>query len=155
MRATFKARSVLMRYIDDVQRFGSRPAPDAFRKNPNADHLSVNLVGVESRAEIISYYRARFQRSVGNMAVCEHRVHEYNDACNRTKIQLTYNSSQGNWEFPDQGGNLAPAYRLRPFTPSGSQHSPSHAGVEYVRVFDELDELRFARRMCRKRFHLL
>ena len=156
VRATFAAKSVLTRYVDEVQRLrGSRPASDAFRRNPGADHLSVNLVGVETLSEIVSYYREQFQGNAGKVAVCQHHVYEYNTGCSRTSVRLTYNTSQSMWEFADHNGKSSPAYRLRPFTPRGSRPSQSHSGVEYVRVFDELSENRFARHMCNKRFHLL
>jgi hypothetical protein len=155
VKPKFAGKSTLIRYVDDVQQLGGRrPAPDVFRPNPGDDHLSVNLLGVESLPEIVSFYRETFQDNVGQVAVCQHKVQEYNEACHLTNVTLTFNRSEGGWEF-SEGNKVAPAYRWRPFTPKGSPHSLSHSGVEYVRVFDEKDELKFARRLCKKRFHLL
>jgi hypothetical protein len=140
--------------VDDVQRLGkNRPAPDVFRRNPGADHLSVNLLAVEPIADIVLYYRERFQNGSGQVAVCQHKLPEYNQACRRTGVTLVFDATENEWQFTE-GSKTSRAYLLRPFTPKGSRHSPSHSGVEYVRVFDEADELKFARRMCNKRFHL-
>jgi hypothetical protein len=155
LKPKFAGKSILIRYVDEVQRLGRRPAPDVFRPNPGDDHLSVNLLDVEPLVEIVSYYKERFQSNIGQVAVCQNKVQEYNEACRRTTVQLTFNRNEGEWEFVEDGNNMSPAYRHRPFTPKGSRHSLSHSGVEYVRVFDETDELKFARRMCKMRFHLL
>jgi hypothetical protein len=155
VKPKFAGKSTLTRYVDEVQRLGNRrPAPDVFRANPGDGHLSVNLLGVERLTEIVSYYRERFQENAGKVGICQHKVQEYNQACHLTKVTLMLNRSEGAWEFLE-GNNVFPAYRLRPFTPKGSRHSLSHSGVEYVRLFNETDELKFARRMCNKRFHLL
>ena len=149
VKKKFARKSTLARYVDDVQRLGSRrPAPDVFRPNPGDDHLSVNLLGVESLAEI-----ERFQKNIGQVAVCQHKVQEYNEACDLTSVTLAFDRAKEEWQF-SENNSPSPAYRLRPFTPKDSRHSLSHSGVEYVRAFDDKDELKFARRLCKKRFHL-
>jgi hypothetical protein len=150
VKRKFAGKSTLTRYVDDVQRLGNRrPAPDVFRANPGDDHLSVHFVGVQSLADIVTYYRATFQNNVGQVAVCQHKVQEYNQACHITSVRLVFNRSEGEWEF-SEADKMCPAYLLR-----AVRHSPSHSGVEYVRAFAEKDELKFARRMSNKRFHLL
>jgi hypothetical protein len=152
-RLSFSIRSVLLRYVHDVQRLASkRAAPDVFRANPGERYLSVNLAGVESRAQIVSYYRELFQGNSGAVAICEHTVGQYNHACSDAGIGLTELPSRG-WTFVDRDGSAANAYERHPRKPTdGSRPSPSHSGVEYVRVFDQLAENRFARRMSRKKF---
>src|SRR5262249_48254763 len=106
------------------------------------------FASVERLAEIISFYRETFQNNTGQVAACQHKVQEYNQACHLTHVPLTFNRAENRWEFPE-GKKVSLAYRLT-FTPKGSRHSLSHSGVEYVRAFDETDELKFARRMCNK-----
>ena len=154
VNVVFGRRSELMRYVVEEQRLkSSKPAPDTFRRNPDEDHLSVNLVDLESREEIVSYYRERFQEGQGEVAVCHHKILEYNSACSRTAVVLSYNRTRSQWEFRDKSNNLIPAYRSRPVPTGRTRSSKSHSGVEYVRMFGELDENRFARRMSNKRFH--
>jgi hypothetical protein len=151
----FTARSELTRYIFEVERHGARPAPGAFFRNVGESYLSVNLVGVEPLAQIAQYYREHLQKDQNNVAVSVHKVHEYNAGCKLTPVTLTYNSSLSRWEFWDIDAKMAPAYRLRAITRKGGPNSQSHSGVEYVRMFDELSERKFARRMARHKFHLL
>jgi len=149
----FAAKSILNRYVDDAQRLrDNRPALDVFRANPGEDHLSVNLVGAETHMEIAAYYRKRFQGDKGQVAVCDHTVVDYNGAAKLAGVAVLYNRSDDGWEFAEGHGKSSPAYRSRPVR--GSLPSPSHAGVEYVRIFDELAAAKFARRMCNRRFHL-
>ena len=149
----FSTKSVLTRYVEEGQRFGQRrPAPDVFRRNPGERYLSVNLLGIESLARIVSYYREKFQGSAGRVAICDHKVGQYNRACNEAGIQLAPVAG-GGWTFVDEDGSAARAYELHPTNPrDGSRPSPSHSGAEYVRMFNQLAENRFARRMCKKSF---
>jgi hypothetical protein len=128
-----------------------RPASDVFRKNPDDTYLSVNLLGVESFAEIASYYRELFQGGTGRVAICENKLTEYNRACDGAGVRLTYLTGEG-WTFLDRS-TTARAYERYPLPArQGLRASPSHSGVEYVRVFDELAENAFARRLAKKRF---
>jgi len=148
----FSTKSPLLRYVRQAQRYSQRrPAFDVFRRNPGERYLSVNLLGVESLAEIASYYRELFQDGTGRIAICKHKLKQYNSACHEAGTRLTYVAGEG-WTFSDHGAT-ARAYERHPVTArSGSPGSPSHSGVEYVRIFDELAENRFARRMAKRRF---
>jgi hypothetical protein len=149
---SFSTKSVLLRYVREAQRYTRRrPASDVFRRNPHERYLSVNLLGVESFAEIASYYRELFQDGTGRVAICENKLKQYNSACDEAGIRLTYVTGDG-WTFSDHD-NTARAYERHPIPArQGSRGSPSHSGVEYVRVFDELAENAFARRLAKKRF---
>ena|SRR6266550_6146549 len=82
VKPKFSGGSTLIRYVDDVQRLGNRrPAPDVFRPNPGDDHLSVNLLGVERLAEIVSFYREKFQNDAGQVAVASTR-------CTNTTVRV-------------------------------------------------------------------
>jgi hypothetical protein len=148
----FSTKSVLLRYVPEAQRYTQkRPAPDVFRRNPGERYLSVNLLSVESVAQIASYYRELFQDSTGRVAVCEHKLTQYNTACDNAGIRLTYVAGQG-WTFLDHS-TTSLAYERHPLLArQGLRASPSHSGVEYVRIFDELAENAFARRMAKKSF---
>jgi hypothetical protein len=150
---SFSTRSVLLRYVGKAQRYSRRrPAPDVFRRNPDERYLSVNLLGVESSAEIASYYRELFQDGTGRVAICEHKLKQYNSACEGAGIRLTFVAGEG-WTFSDTNGGTARAYEPHPLPArQGLRASPSHSGVEYVRVFNELAENAFARRMAKKSF---
>lgn len=113
----------------------------------------MNLVGFETESEIVGYYREKFQGNSGKVAICVHRLHEYNDACDRTDIKVLYEATRSQWEF-NKSGKAVAAYKHRPVTVKGGRGSPSHSGVEYVSLFDELAAQKFTRRMCRKKFHL-
>jgi hypothetical protein len=149
----FSTKSVLLRYVRQAQRYSRRrPAFDVFRRNPGERYLSVNLLGVESFAKIASYYRELFQGGSGKVAVCKHKLKQYNSACHEVGIRLRYVAGEG-WTFSDHSAT-ARAYERHPVPARpGSPGSPSHSGVEYVRIFDELAENRFARRMANRRFN--
>jgi len=150
---SFPLRSVLLRYVREAQRYSRRrPAHDVFRRNPGERYLSVNLLGVESSAEIASYYRELFQDGTGRVSICEHKLKQYNSACGEAGVRLTFVAGEG-WTFSDTDGRTAHAYEPHPLPArQGSRASPSHSGVEYVRVFNELAENAFARRMAKKSF---
>jgi hypothetical protein len=110
-KVRFREQSKLTRYVRDVQRLTRRrPAPDTFIRNPGDSHLSVNLVGIESVAEIANHYREQFQDGVRRVAVCIQKVREYNKACNETPVALRRCTDGIQWEFLDRDGTPAPAY---------------------------------------------
>lgn len=157
---TFSGRSRLVRYVDEVNRLRSgHPAvatflPDPPSENPDNDHLSVNSLEIESMAQIAAYHRWR-QGDNGQVALCEHQLREYNDTGKKFGVDIFYDQ-QRNWKFTARSGTHEDAYRYRPVpvhnNPLGS---PSHCGVEFVRAFKEHSAAQFARRMSRRRFHLL
>lgn len=153
----FAGKSELARYISPDQRLGgNRPAVAAFISNPMDDHLSVNSLEVEMLVEIAEYYRNEFQDGDGEVAICTHKIHKYNDVGRKSGATIQYNKSTSQWEFFKKH-EFAPAYMHRPVRTHGSRSpSPSHCGVEFVANFDEIKEHNFARRMAKRpKYHSL
>lgn len=158
---TFSSKSELVRYVDEVNRLsGNRPAvatflPDPPSVMPDNDHLSVNSLEVESLAEICAYHRWRGQRDAGKVALCVHKVHDYIDAGRKCDLTIAYDMQLSKFQFSFVG-KRQDAFKHRPVAihnnPVGS---PSHSGVEFVRVLKEHKAAQFARRLSGKRFHLL
>lgn len=145
----FRAKTELTRHVDAAQRLpGNRPAPDVFIANPGDSHLSVNSVDLENLPTIVERYRMR-QGGHGEVSVCVHKVLEYNSAAKNTAAHVTYGISKSIWEFADRDGIARPAYLHRP-----ADVGDSHCGVEYVRVLQELEAHRVARRLAKRRYHL-
>ena len=141
----FGDQARLTRYVRSIQRLTKRrAAPDAFMKNPGETHLSVNLLGIESLADIAAHYRRQFQDDAGRVAVIVQNVREYNRACDEAGLKLRRGSDGFEW---DDGGSTVPAYRLRP-----TDKSSSHSGVEYVRGFDDFADFKFANRLAKNQF---
>jgi hypothetical protein len=149
---TFSERSVLVRYIDEDQRFKTgRPAPAAFMANPGEKYLSVNSLEVESLQDIAAYYRVRFTPSA--VAVTQHKVTSYNDAARKGSVALT--RVGGMWHFTDGAGTAQLAYEQHPVPARGGfPASPSHSGFECVRVMNELNARKAARHLAKGKFHI-
>jgi len=156
----FGKRSELVRYIDEVHRLkDNRPSIGAFLQarssDPDNDHLSVNSLEVESMKEIAAYHQWLWQSSQGPVALCIHKVHQYSEAGKRSGVQIAYDRQSSKWEF-STGEKQEEAYKHRPVR-SVATHpraSPSHCGVEFVRILAEHGALKFARRLCTGRFQL-
>ena len=119
---TFREKSELTRYIDDAQRLRDRrPAQGAFQRNPGESHLSVNSLEVESFDEIVRYYQIEIQNDDLPVAVCVHKVAQYNSAGRKAGALIT--KTDDVWEFAADE-NLKPAYRHRPI-PSHNRRKPS------------------------------
>jgi hypothetical protein len=83
-------------------------------------------------------------------------VNDYNDAGKKFGVDVTYDHQDSNWQFRGRHGALEEAYRHRPVLPHNNPvGSPSHCGVEFVRALSEHTASQFARRLARRRFHLL
>ena len=152
----FAEKTELTRYVFAHQVFAkNRPAPAVFRLTIDDAYLSVNSVGLaeESITQITDYYRLQWQNGVGKVRVAKHKLAKYNDAGRKAGMQIGH--SNGEWKFTHSGVSQ-PAYvqvvvASRPPIPV----SRSHTGVMFVRLFNEDAALRFARRLCKQRFHLL
>jgi hypothetical protein len=153
----FAERSELCRYIDELQRLsGNRPAPAAFMLNPGEDYLSVNLLGVETIRQIAAYYRVVLQRGGTSVAISKHKLAAYNAAAKKAGLLLAFDAKAGVWNFTGADGQPAEAYKLRVVAARQSRPgSPSHAGVEYLKLLDDLNAKKFARRMVRSKFHMV
>lgn len=157
---TFAARQQLARYIDEINRLsGNRPAPAAFMDLPSpgaSNHrLSVNSLEVESIRQVAAYHRWRAAPANGRVALCVHKVHDYNEAAKKAGVTVSYNKSSSQWEFADRSrAEVAYRHRLVPAhnNPVGS---PSHCGVEYLRIMKANDAAKFARRLTKARFHII
>ena len=157
----FSAKSELVRYVDEINRLRNRrPAVAAFLPDPPSadpanDHLSVNSLEVESIDEIAAYHRWKWQSNAGRVALCVHKVHDYNDAAKKSEVPVIYDPELSKWQFSSGGSKLEDAYRHRPVpmhnNPLGS---PSHSGVEFARALKGHNAGKFARRLSGRRFHL-
>ncbi len=158
-RPSFSTKSLLARYVDEVNRLsGNRPAVATFldpaTNDPN-DHLSVNSLEVESRKEIADYYRWKFQGDQGRVALCIHQVHEYTDVGKKCGIRISYDRPSAKWQFA-AATKWEDAYRHRPVPAHGTPPtgSPSHCGVEFKRALKEHTAGQFARRLSAKKYHV-
>src|SRR5215207_6052614 len=150
---TFSERKELVRYISDANRLsGNRASVAAFyhddsNEDPANEHFSVNSLEIETLNQIADYHRWKWQSSTEKVALCIHRVHEYNDAAKKSNVRIRKATK---WEFTAGGGVWEDAYRSRPVYPYGEppHGSPSHCGVEFVRAIKNPYEMgKFARRM--------
>jgi hypothetical protein len=155
----FSLKSELARHISIDKRLkGNRPAVAAFidppSEDPSKEYLSVNSLEVEAVEEIADYYRERFQKGAGDVAVSTIKVFEFNEAGRKSGLDLSYDSGTSMWNFLEKGAKKA-AYMHRP-TGGGrdSLKSQSHCGVEFVRLLDEYAQSKFARRLSGKKYHL-
>lgn len=153
----FAAKSRLVRYVDEINRLsGNRTSAAAFIDPPSddpSDHLSVNSLEVETLRQIAAYHRWRAQDDRGEVALCEHKVHEYSDAARKSGVSIVFDRDAGTWQFV-HSGRMQDAYKHREVrkhdNPLGS---PSHCGVEFKRALSQHAAARFARRMGGKKFH--
>lgn len=111
---------------------------------PKETYLSVNALGIESKEEIAKRYRDQFQGGKGIIRVAIHKLYEYAEASKGTAGAVSYNQSSRRYEFIE-GGLAKQAVDQR-------GECASHCGIEYLRVLDELESLRVARRLSRKPF---
>lgn len=154
----FTERSELSRFVEEAERLrNNRPSTSAFLPDPDEEYLSVNSLEIESTLEIAEYYRAVLQKNNQPVAMCIHKVARFNDAGRKAECQITWSRQNGRYEYQTPNGTQEAAYRQRPVPRHGSRRaSPSHSGVEFVEVLDELRLKRFAREMAKRgRFHLL
>jgi hypothetical protein len=125
--------------------------------NPEHDHLSVNALELESRDQIAQYYTDVFGSEEEKVAVCIHRVLEYNDSGKKAGCWVEWNRANSTWEFPETNGTRGMAYRHRPVkrTENFPHVSWSHCGVEFVRALADLKLRQFARRMAKRKIIFL
>lgn len=157
--AKFTEKVRLTRWVRPIYRLrGNRASPVAFRMDPGPpreEFLSVNSLDIEKIKDITKYYRDSLQKDDRKVAVCIHKIAEYNSTAKYTGLALTYNQSLFRWEYPSFDGSN-PAYKHRPVPKiPGRKESPSHSGVEFIKALDDLAKRKFARRMAlRRKFHL-
>jgi hypothetical protein len=163
---SFSGKSRLVRYVRQSDRLrGNRIAIAAFEPDvspsgePITDnHLSVNSLEVETLKQISAYHRLNWQGDEGEVALIDHQVTDYNDAAKKCEVAITLDVSTTTWMFVDTQRKSALAYKHRPVRPNASNElgSPSHCGVEFIRVLNEYRATQFARRLAGKgRFHLI
>ena len=157
--AKFTQNVRLTRWIDPLYRKRrNRASTAAFRLDrgpPRETFLSVNSLEIERIKDITEYYRDTLQKDGNEVAVCIHKVAEYNSTGRFTGLPISYNRSSLLWEYPSSNV-LKPAYRHRPVPKKrGRKSSSSHSGVEFIEALDDIAERKFARRMAlRRKFHL-
>lgn len=161
---SFDGRTEFARYIDEDEREGdNHAAVSAFlmdtddMSDPKKAHLSVNATELESVSDIAAYYRATLQDGVGPVALCVHKVHKYVDAGKKAGSSVR-RSSVHSWVF-DGPSEEEPAFKHRfvqAIKEKGRPASPSHCGVEFLRVLSELQQRNFARVLAKRpKFHIL
>jgi len=162
-KPSFSQKSELIRYVDEANRLSNnRPAvatflPDPPSAEPWNDHLSVNSLEVEDLKQIAAYHRWKWQDDNGAVALCIHKVHDYTDAGRKAGVDISYDKANAIWQFLDSTQKRGEAYKHRPVKAHGSppHGSPSHCGVEFSREIKEHEAAKFARRLCRNKFHLV
>ena len=158
-KPTFAHKKGLARYVGEEDRLsGNRTALSAFidppADKPLDEHLSVNSLEVESLAQIADYYLHALQRGTGDVSVCVSTVQEYADAGKKSEVHLLYDESSETWQFVGDSTKPEAAYKHRPVpTRSDGLKSPSHCGVEFVRVMSDHQRSKFARRLSGRRYH--
>lgn len=162
---SFDDGSRLLRYVHQADRLKhGRAAITAFEadhllqklsaEERAKSHLSVNSLEVESGKAIAAYHRLNWQGNRGKVAILEHKVWEYVKAAEEASAPLVRKDES--WEFTDLSKKTAPAFKHRPVPPNDKNDlgSASHCGVEFVRLFDEFQSNKFARRLVNRKFHL-
>lgn len=150
MPPKFRTKSELTRYVDRDQRLPKNfPANDAFIASPGQSHLSVNSLEVEKLQQIAKRYRDKLQRDDEELAICIHKIFEYNASSRGTSANIRHNRSLDRWEFTDRSNKAEPAYRHRP-----SFEGDSHCGIEFIRALSENEALKVARRLAKKKFRI-
>ena len=155
----FTGKVRLARYIRPKFRLhGNRAAVAAFLADPGPPrekYLSVNNLDMERIKVIAEYYREELQKDDSDVAICLHKVIEYNSTAKFSGLIVTYNKGESRWEYASSDG-LKPAYEHRSVPAiSGRKGSLSHSGVMFIEALEDLAERKFARRMAkRKKFHL-
>lgn len=143
-KPTFKGSSGLARYIpSDCRHRNNHPAPAAYQKKDNEDHLSVNSTEVETINQIAQTYATKFEAEMRPVAVACPKVASYSAAADKVGVTITFNRATDYWEF-QEGGAATVAYKHR-----SRENNKSHCGVEYVRIFDDPKDFRFAVRVAR------
>lgn len=158
---TFAKKKELARYVSPGDRLrGSRTAFTAFidppPEEPSKEYLSVNSLEVEGLKEIADYYRDSFQKGSGDVSICSRSVEDYTEAGKKSDVDLLYDHSSQCWQFTGMSRQKEPAYRHRAVVkqPNGLK-SPSHCGVEFVRMMNEHQRSKFARRLSGRRYHVI
>jgi len=142
----------LVRFIHPAQMEGDRPSSTAFLAATDDSHLSVNSTEVEKISSIVKYYRTRFDQE-GKVSVALHKVAGYNDAAKKASVSLFQHPENGQWQFPE-GNTVSDAYRHRPVSNKDpALTSPSHCGVECVRVLSETAARKMARLLAKGKVH--
>jgi hypothetical protein len=146
----FGGSAKLSRHIHPNQRFNKRrPSPDAFIDSKAGSHLSVLSMEIASKKEVREFCANHLQRGISRVAVCTHTVYEYNRAATETDAQVGYDRATKRWTFKE-AARLEPAYQHRP-----TVNCQFHCGVEYIRVLNEIQMLKVARRLAKKDFEVL
>jgi hypothetical protein len=155
----FAKKKELARWVREEDRLGgNRPAVSAFidppSSEPDKEHLSVNSLEVETLRQIADYYRNAFQGGVGPVSICTRTVEDYTEAGKKANIQIAYDRSAETWQFTGRSRVPEPAYKHRPVQKrADGLSSPSHCGVEFIRMMDEHAKSKFARRLSDQKFH--
>ena len=142
---TFRKASKLARYIEnEFQNLRNRPAVAAYQKKYGETYLSVNSIEVETVRQIAQFYADTIKKGPRPVAIASPTVADYNSAASDVGIMLQFNKQNNCWEFTNYGTREL-AYQHRP---RKNNENKSHCGIEYVRIFNDQMDFRFATRMA-------
>lgn len=143
---TFAARHELARWIPEVNLGkGGRISSSAYMPGEGESHLSVNALELESLSTIAAQYaqyRDKFLGGSGRVAISCLKVADYTRASTAGGVVVNFHGPSRRWVFNDNGA-VVDAFKHRP-TPI----SPSHCGIETIRLMNEDGASKFARRLA-------
>ena len=144
---SFTLGTTLFRYIrKEYKKSRGDVFIDAFVEAPG-EPLSVNLIGTESKRDVVRYYAKSFEGGrPSRVAVSSVRLKKYNKAAEKAGVIITHQSASREWTC-NNGGKTYAAYAL-----TNHEKSPSHSHVQFVRYLNETDAKKFARAMARTGF---
>lgn len=143
---TFAAQERLARYIRPEYRQGKKRAkPGAFMEDEAAtkDGLSVNSLEVHTENQIATICEVKFN-DPPPFALSIPTVDEFNESANVVRIGVEIHAAKQRWMHSGPNG-LEDSYKHDP-----KPGNESHCLIRYTRLFDNLQKLRFARRMAYK-----
>ncbi len=143
---TFAAQERLARYIRPEYRQGTNRAKlGAFMEDETATRsgLSVNSLEVHTENQIATICEGKFN-DPRPVALSIPTVGEFNESANAARIEVAIHAAKRRWMHSGPNG-LEDSYKHDP-----KLSNESHCLIKYTRLFDNLQKLRFARRMAYK-----
>jgi len=143
---TFAAQERLARYIRPEYRQGTNRAKlGAFMEDETATRngLSVNSLEVHTENQIATICEGKFN-DPRPVALSIPTVGEFNESANAARIEVAIHTAKRRWMHSGPNG-LEDSYKH-----DRKLSDESHCLIRYTRLFDNLQKLRFARRMAYK-----
>lgn len=142
----FRIADKLARYIaPEYQQDNRRAKPPSFMEDHAAtrDGLSVNSTEIHTENQIAAIFEKKFNdpRPIG---ISSPTIQDYNEAASSAGTMVRWLIETETWEHASTTGGET-SYQNNP-----KDGNESHCLVRYTRHFDDLADLRFARRMAYK-----